>query len=333
MISTHAKIIFYQDLLDFHYHSNILPFIHITKCIKNNSTQGKIGFGYFKSLHKYIFSLKMIPMNLFDLQLYLDNKHKYHLNKFSISKLWMEIFALRWCKLLLLNHLTIHLPLSFSHIFHNSCISLANSQFLPLLNITNCLDPHLLLINEKADYDLKYWCSFNRTLDEWKSCFAQIFFGLWSLQFYSGIIHNDLHWSNILVFKISKGGGWIYQFNDTKYYIKNEGFLFVPWDFGMCSIHSHLITSSIKDPISCIDFLKILNTPFWIQKNYHNIIIPKDIISYCNFIQNSDPNHILDILSLSINFLSLSQSLDLIHQHFILSINNLSFLNQTIGII
>lgn len=60
----------------------------------------------------------------------------------------------------------------------------------------------------------------------------------------NGIFHNDLHWDNILIKKINKGGVFNYIINNKHYTVPNFGYVAIIWDFGL-SIHYDLSTNKI----------------------------------------------------------------------------------------
>ena len=96
----------------------------------------------------------------------------------------------------------------------------------------------ILLTNEYANEgDLKSWLDKkNRSEREWHVMYFQVFAGLYTLQKHFDLTHNDLHWGNILVQKISPGGFLYYKINETYFKIPNIGYLFTLWDFGYARI-------------------------------------------------------------------------------------------------
>jgi hypothetical protein len=267
-----------------HYHwdkySMILKKLHILKRIGNESKYARVFqgyFNYFKESQNSLFSIKIIQMSPIDMEIMLNEENMNHDYIFNSKSIWKEIYVLRICYKLLKLKKSIHLPI------HYFCLYSNNHEFLKPYTQEN---PHLFLCNELAYDDLKNWSKSERNIYEWISCFLQIYFGLYTLQYYTGIIHNDLHWANILVFSIPKGGYWCYQIQNKKYYIENLGFLFVLWDFGMSTYEPELLYC--KDHIkSCQDFLKILNTPKWVQKYYPNTVLPAEMVQLCQTIRSN----------------------------------------------
>ena len=52
-------------------------------------------------------------------------------------------------------------------------------------------------------------------------------------QYYLSMFHNDAHHGNFLFHKIEKGGYFHYRIYNVDYYIKNEGYIWLIWDFGL----------------------------------------------------------------------------------------------------
>lgn len=266
----------------------ILTNTRINSKIGNESKYGEVYCAsILHSENKNPISIKKIPLNIDDLMLYLKNEHENRKIIFLTKNVWREIYVLKLSTKLTKLKKTINLPLTYFYVY--SSMNTWNK------NIGKS-SPFLYSYNELAHEDLKSWCSKPHTHAEFISCFLQIFFGLYVFQYYCGFLHNDLHWGNILVFHIRKGGSWCYDINDEKYYIQNEGYLFVLWDFGMVSLVNSLKGCKEHEK-SCQDFLKILNTPKWILKNFVNIPVPNSISELCIHIRSIEYNSMNDLLS------------------------------------
>lgn len=92
--------------------------------------------------------------------------------------------------------------------------------------------------------DLKHWCETSRSFDEWMNAYFQIFMGIVAIQKYFNMVHFDLHWGNVLIHNVPKGGYWEYTLDGRKYYLPNVGFLFTLWDFGYAFIPGKLVIDS-----------------------------------------------------------------------------------------
>jgi hypothetical protein len=270
-----------------HLYTMILKQTRIDSRIGNESKYGEVYCGTIVHNHNVKpISIKKIPLQMEDLLLLLKKEHEQKKVIFSIKTVWREIYILKLCTRLVKSKKSIHLPLTFFYVY--SSMNTWNPQL-----IKN--GPFLYSYNELAQEDLKSWCSKPRTHNEFISCFLQIFFGLYVLQYYYGFMHNDLHWGNILVFHIRKGGCWLYKINNEEYYIVNEGYLFVIWDFGMANLNN-VLKGCNENVKSCQDFLKILNTPRWIMKHFPNVSIPTSISNLCIQIRSIEYKSMNDLL-------------------------------------
>ncbi len=70
--------------------------------------------------------------------------------------------------------------------------------------------------------------------------FFQIMCGILAIQRYYGMLHTDLHASNILVHKVKPGGYWSYVIDDKRYYLPNLGYIILINDFGFGYIPNKL---------------------------------------------------------------------------------------------
>jgi len=266
----------------------ILKYTKFLERIGNESKYGEIFKGIINTNdNETEISIKKIPLSLKDLKIFLLNQENDESIIFNTKTIWREIYVLQLCSKLIRSKLCINLPLHNFYVYSSSNIYTKNiSQNLP----------YVYCYNELAHEDLKSWSSKERNYKEWISCFLQIFFSIYVMQYYYGFLHNDLHWANILVFHIKKGGYWTYVIDEKRYNILNEGFLFVLWDFGMVSLQNSLKKCG-NDIKACQDFLKILNTPKWIKKHYPSVVIPKEICDLCLYIRSHEYKNMNDILT------------------------------------
>jgi len=251
------------------------------------SIQGIIGFGHFPN--EPLVAFKVMSMSMTDVEFYLHQNHTYQKGKeirehLSMSPLWMEFYILQECRNLLLMDKTIHVPhcLGYKYVWDGGMSSVPFS-----------LDhPSLILFSEKADGNLKDWClEKDHSVEEWNSVWGQLVFGLLCLQYYMGVIHNDFHWGNILVYpQKTSPRYWKYTYHAQDYYIPHFGQRFVPWDFAMSCIYPDIIgkTDMISD-ILCQDIFQFSHVPLWIQKERSDRIIPSMILSLCHEIRTTRP--------------------------------------------
>jgi hypothetical protein len=95
---------------------------------------------------------------------------------------------------------------------------------------------YVMSLNEIASGDLKSFIYSQHMNEEtWVNAIEQIIMAL--ACFHStGHLHQDSHFGNFLFHKITPGGCFEYIINGEKYYIKNIGFLWVIWDFGVSGL-------------------------------------------------------------------------------------------------
>jgi hypothetical protein len=138
------------------------------------------------------------------------------------------------------------------------------------------LSPHFLLvyksffcINNKIDKNIpdlikneNYYISINELIngnfkqfldyklgDEYISnAFQQILIAILSFHYFTnGIYHNDCHYKNFLFIKIKSGGYFHYKLFGKDYYVKNMGYLWLIWDFGLALDYDYYKLQRIKD--------------------------------------------------------------------------------------
>jgi hypothetical protein len=185
--------------------------------------------------------------------------------------IWREVFIMTLLNKLITQRITPHFPYFFN--YHFSFDNENNDR----------LDrPHIYLCQEKFDCDLKTWSKTNVSKDDWFSCFFQIFFALFSLQKYVGIVHHDLHWGNILVKKNNQPLSWTYQLGEDRFFsFPDQKYLFVVCDFGCATFDPKIFQSS---PNSLKDYRRIVQNVFrWMNQK------PEEPLDY--FIQRiKDPS-------------------------------------------
>jgi hypothetical protein len=283
-----AYRLFIRDDKSWNKYNHILKNTCIDTKIGNESKNGEVFCGHVLTPlnEKRAISIKKMPLTVEDLELFIKQEHNDIHTIFAAKTVWREIYILKICSRLVKMKKSIHLPLHFFYVYSslhwNKTVSQKNA-------------PYLYSYNELAQEDLKSWTSKPRTYHQFMSCFLQIFFALYVMQYYCGFLHNDLHWGNILVFPVKKGGCWCYKIDGVDHYVPNEGFLFVLWDFGMASLVPAL--KGCKEQLkSCQDFLKILNTPRWIIKHYPNIDVPSSVSDLCVHIRSMEHKSMKDLL-------------------------------------
>ena len=117
-----------------------------------------------------------------------------------------------------------HFPLSYGHLLCYNDYHKKNDNHNRLI----------ISYNELANGDYKmFYKKFYDNDELILNAFTQIFISIMFFEYYLSMFHNDAHHGNFLFHKIEKGGYFYYNIYDTDYYIKNEGYMWLIWDFGL----------------------------------------------------------------------------------------------------
>ncbi len=96
----------------------------------------------------------------------------------------------------------------------------------------------------------------NAVLDrKLRSCIMQCLISLLKMREMK-YYHNDAHQGNFLYHEVEPGGYWWYKINDVDLFVKNEGMVCVPWDFGLTK---RLDMNLSKDKSPVVDFLHLMS--------------------------------------------------------------------------
>lgn len=216
-------------------------------------------------------AIKKIPLPRDELKYYLE-PNSYNALGYET---WAEVESMKLCNILLENYVCPNLPLLVYAQICDNCIYVKKK--LRSLG-SSCL----LIASELAVEDLKTWSAKDRSEEEWLSCYFQIFVGIYAIQKYWNMIHNDLHWGNILVHKVPKKQEYVkYTIDGLDYYLKNTGFQFVLWDFGKAYIPGKMgrkRTKMIKRKWYVKDYNRISEMAYWAKK-HNRVKVPKSIIN------------------------------------------------------
>lgn len=92
----------------------------------------------------------------------------------------------------------------------------------------------MVTLAELANGDLESWFRQPRSYEECMSMFAQIIIACVTLGI-KGLVHNDLHWGNVLYHVVPQYTNMYmhYVYNNNHVYVRNCGYHWVLWDFGM----------------------------------------------------------------------------------------------------
>lgn len=138
-------------------------------------------------------------------------------------------------------------------------------------------DNYYISVNELINGNLKQYFDLNLSYEFIVNALQQIIISILSFHYFTnGSYHNDCHYKNFLYVKIKSGGYFHYRIFGNNYYIKNMGYLWLIWDFGLVRDDMLYKLQRIKDYFRIIDFFDLsLNQT---NKKIFNII--KNILSY-----------------------------------------------------
>ena len=155
-----------------------------------------------------------------------------------------EYYVLETLTLSVINNEFIHFPITYGLL---ECYDKSLESKYESLNISKHksldkyipeniakLDNIFIILSELANGDLEHFYKYNYNNDEiMLNALIQIFLSL--MFFYKKInaFHTDAHNGNFLYYKIKPGGYFHYNIYGVDYYLKNIGYLWVIWDFGL----------------------------------------------------------------------------------------------------
>lgn len=216
----------------------------------------------------HMLALKKIPLE--------ETMMKYFNNPFSpvalSNSLFAELLCMQLCKYLVDHGVTPNLPMYANYFICDDC-TYENEKLQELHG-----EPCLILVNELAsEGDIKKWSEEPRSTAEWLNAYFQIFVGLYALQKYFDLTHHDLHWGNVLVHKVPRGGYTRYRIDGRTYDMPNLGYLFVLWDFGYARIPGKMEIKDLQwmyekksqNPRLLVDYNRISSINLWRSTDDH----------------------------------------------------------------
>jgi hypothetical protein len=233
--------------------------IILKKRIGSNSRYGVIFFT-INNINKQLFATKLTIMEKNN---YKEIVLANHLSKISVR------------------NLSPHFLFVYKYFY---CMKNKPDKTLPSL-IRN--DNYYISVNELINGNFKQFIQFNYSSEMLLNAFQQILISILSFHYFTnGMYHTDCHYKNFLFIKIKPGGYFHYKIYGNSYYIKNLGYLWLIWDFGLVKDDFFYKLDRIKDfiIISEILFQKIDDIP-----KYENIKkITKNIMSHQDLVGRKD---------------------------------------------
>lgn len=118
--------------------------------------------------------------------------------------------------------------------------------------------------------------------------------------FTNGMYHNDCHYKNFLFQRINPGGYFHYKIFDQDIYIKNYGFIWMIWDFGLVKAEPQNKNKRLEDYMKItailyneLDFFKYYNLRSLLMH------ILKYINNYIEIFGNSDKNFFEELFKIN----------------------------------
>lgn len=267
-----------------------------------------------------MYATKKIILKDEDLPFLENHFHKDALTRES----WAEICSLELCKFMLGNKITPNVPLYYKYFICNSC-KFSNPQLLKRYNSTLDDVPCVHLISEFAENgDVKSWCLEKvRNKDEWNSMFFQVFNALYAFQKYFDLVHNDLHWGNVLVKKVPENSVIHYTINGNKFIIPTYGNLFLLWDFGLANIKRKMEISNFQEHFAKI-YSRIPRNIYDYSRIIQTIPVCSDIFATNNkfyrnhpeYIPKFIPNDVMNMYSTLLGYFHMKMDLDKIIYYY-----------------
>lgn len=143
-------------------------------------------------------------------------------------------------------------------------------------------DSCYMLMKEVADGDLKNWLKRKHPSEAYMSFWAQLCISGFALEQHN-MVHDDLHWGNVLYHKVPKAKGKYmhYTVGSHNVYIKIHGEHWVLWDFGLSIAAQPPYITSLKE-----DMERISGIARWADsrhaKNKKYAKAPKVLDNLCN---------------------------------------------------
>lgn len=143
----------------------------------------------------------------------------------------LEIELLNKLSKVVLSNKNIHFPIIYNT-FTCNVKNINNDNYPDLINNKE----YYMILNELANGDLNSFLKeFNNNYEYINNALQQIYIAILSFHLTTNYIHSDTHWGNFLYHKINPGGYIHYKIYNKDIYVKNLGFIWVIWDFGLVS--------------------------------------------------------------------------------------------------
>lgn len=224
--------------------------IFLKKRIGSNSRYGTI---FLSTYNNNKFAIKLSPSSQYNLREIILIQKLSKIAEEDINPHFLLNYKLFICNNNLeLNNLPTVIKKSDYYITVNE---LVNGNFKNFLNFTNSV----LLLN----------------------ALQQILISVLSFHHFSGgLFHNDCHYKNFLYLKIKPGGFFHYKIYDKDIYIKNLGYIWFIWDYGLVRTKESYIKRRLEDYFRILHFFLKYNN---FNSNTSNSVAIKNVLKILKF--------------------------------------------------
>jgi hypothetical protein len=151
----------------------------------------------------------------------------------------VEYQILKYLTKLNINNICPHFPIGYGKLLcKNSQKNIIKENLMSKKEIlgSNLYNiSHIFIFNELADGSLKqfYKNGLLQTDSNIENMTIQCIMSIMFFNKYINAYHNDCHYGNFLYHNVTPGGYYYYNIYGIDYYIKNNGYLWVIWDYGL----------------------------------------------------------------------------------------------------
>jgi hypothetical protein len=263
--------------------------IILDKQIGSDSAFGIVFLSHYKTNVKY--GNRFDKLNKFALK--ITDQSEYNKKEIEILEKLTNIVRKEICP---------HFPISYGYLECSNPLLKSNisNDYSIVKDMNNTffnINPYItnktklyIQINELASGDLSNLLSSSDKRDE-LNIIAQTLISIMFFHNLTNSFHNDAHTGNFLYHKIKPGGYFHYNIYGKDYYLENQGYLWVIWDFGIIEpftfiknktniiVDYELLLRAIKyykkhlDPLSLLFINELYNTIVDGYKNVYDLTL------------------------------------------------------------
>lgn len=206
----------------------------------------------------------------------------------------IEVKLYNFLKNEVINNNNIHFPIIYKTLI---CNKQKKSKNLPSI-ISN--KKYYIVINELMNGDLNDFVhKYNNNYDFLLNAIQQCMIAVLSFHYKTNLLHNDCHWGNFLYHKIDEGGYFHYKIYDKDIYIKNIGYLWIIWDYGLVKNNNNLLkdySRLIKAFINDNIYGGYLSIKYKLNDDLLKISTNIDNIIFKNIYNNNNEDNLWELL-------------------------------------